>query len=756
MKRDIQSLQQQNDALDVIIASLRNLPESESVSLLHSLRSDLDLDVLADTLRTNVNLPQSFGHQTLEADFVEHLSVTPPHPRGGDAIQSAEWTTSIEDRDQASDPVPDQIPSLWFRSPQDAEFVEHLFDLYFSWVHPFYHFFSTDHFLRDMGRGRTDFCSALLVNAILSIACHYSERPSARTDPSNPSTAGDEFFAEARQLLDTTNAPCITTVQALGIMSIRETSRGRDSNGYQYAGRCVRMALEMGLHLSLIGSGLRSAEIEVRKITFWTVFNLETYEFSPFLLFRRDFADTWTSTSSVFVGRLSQLPRAAADVSKPTATTRTEQQPWEPYFDVNLSPDPHSRQPASSILFLSQLSSLSELASGMVNNFYAPREPFTSRRLATAYAEYQAWYQRLPTAFWLENATLPYVLVLHMYYHACVLQSVLRFTLVASEANQNSLFRPYIKLDLEGANLFPRDTCTSSADMISEIMNRLRHMYGLRRVCLLAPSILLSASTIHLLNLPSEESAAHLKQGLRDLQALSTNHRFAARCVQIIQSLAAKWNISLPEGLSPIPPAWYDRLPSPSSSNFWTASIPHGDSFESSAESLVATQGPQESAFLQPIHPMQQAGFPTFFTDPTTEMEGQVQQAFWTPFPSQTMPVPPHNIVPSMSGHMPQMEGQSEQWPSGKEGAHGSIMQFRGSDQQQQQQQQQQGSYSGGSQHAGQVQLAMAVTIIFSSDPFSEIDRRDDVYPTPNNYKIIHRLTLHQAYDAPAPIVVDG
>lgn len=74
------------------------------------------------------------------------------------------------------------------------------------------------------------------------------------------------------------------------------------------------------------------------------------------------------------------------------------------------------------MLFKDQLSKLSELASDMVNTFYAPRERFTSRRLAETYAQYQAWYQNLPEAFRLENTSLPHVLVLHMYYYGCVLQ----------------------------------------------------------------------------------------------------------------------------------------------------------------------------------------------------------------------------------------------------------------------------------------------------------------------------------------------
>merc|ERR1711971_799519 len=66
---------------------------------------------------------------------------------------------------------------VWFRQPQDVEFVEHLLNLHFCWIHPFYHFFHREYFLHDMSRGNTEFCSALLVNAICSFACHYSDAP---------------------------------------------------------------------------------------------------------------------------------------------------------------------------------------------------------------------------------------------------------------------------------------------------------------------------------------------------------------------------------------------------------------------------------------------------------------------------------------------------------------------------------------------------------------------------------------------------
>lgn len=77
------------------------------------------------------------------------------------------------------------------------------------------------------------------------------------------------------------------------------------------------------------------------------------------------------------------------------------------------------------------------------------------------------------------------------------------------------LFRPFIKLDLQAINLYPQNVCTYSATEISNLMNAVRGMYGLRRVCVAVPIALLSASTIYLLNLPSSSAAMHLSQALR-------------------------------------------------------------------------------------------------------------------------------------------------------------------------------------------------------------------------------------------------
>ncbi|QIW97462.1 hypothetical protein AMS68_002980 [Peltaster fructicola] len=580
LKRDIQSLQQRNDALDVIVASLRALPEHEAISLLHSLRTDTNPDVIAASLRNNVDLPQNYAAQTLEADFAQQASQPSDESSAASEPLSTLSVTPHIKTNLRNAPCA--------RTLHDTEFIDHLLQLYFSWIHPFHQFVSQEHFLHDFHNGRDDYCSAALANAVLAFACHYSDRQAARTNHYNPATAGDMFFAEAKQHLEQAEKPSLTLVQALGIMSLRETSMGRDSNGYQYAGRCVRMAIELSLHLPIPGNS-QPIDEEQRKTTFWGAFILETL-------------------SSVALGRISQLPRSIVDVEKPQIIDHVEAQPWKAYEET-ISNNAAVIQPSQPTTFSHVLSQLCEMASDVANTFYAPKESFTSRKLAATYTQFQEWYGGLPSAFWLDNTALPHVIVLHMCYHVCILH----------------LFRPYIKLDLRGANLYPRDACTNAANEISRLMNALRALYGLRRVSVAVISNLLSASTIHLLNLPQETAATNLTQAMHDLQTLSVNHPYAARCLDITRSLAVKWGISLPEEAIMNNFRFNSTLSSPSASIFYASSAPRQQSSSSRERS---GGGSNESPFAPP----DQQAMNDSFDAMTQAATSSTQMPFWSPY----------------------------------------------------------------------------------------------------------------------------
>ena len=154
----------------------------------------------------------------------------------------------------------------------------HLIDLYFCWEHPITSSLMKEPFLRDFSQGKRRHCSSLLINAMSALACRFSDRPEVRADPRNGDTIGDHFFMEAKRLLQTNMPSCLTTIQALGLMSIREASCGRESTGYFYSCQSIRMATELGLHQNFDRSRLvfPTIESEVRSVTFWAAFVLDS------------------------------------------------------------------------------------------------------------------------------------------------------------------------------------------------------------------------------------------------------------------------------------------------------------------------------------------------------------------------------------------------------------------------------------------------------------------------------------------------
>jgi len=181
----------------------------------------------------------------------------------------------LDDRlDQADTP----FNGTWTSVTSDTALVEHLMALYFCWEYPTFASLNKEHFLEDFKSGSPRYCSPLLVNAILALGCRFSEQPNTRTDPENSNTAGDHFFAEATRLLETeADRHVLTTIQALGLMSIREASCGRSSESLFLSGQSIRLAMEMGLHYEPENQGSSDAQMDhaVRSATFWGAFALD-------------------------------------------------------------------------------------------------------------------------------------------------------------------------------------------------------------------------------------------------------------------------------------------------------------------------------------------------------------------------------------------------------------------------------------------------------------------------------------------------
>lgn len=184
---------------------------------------------------------------------------------------------------QQKDPV-----TSWTTVTHNPEVIMHLLNMYFTWHYTFFTTLSKDLFFRDfmMGKspsssrrkGKEEHCTPLLVNAMLTLGCHFTSHPGARDDPEDPTTAGDHFFREAKRLIvsdDAYEKPNLATVQALALMSVREAGCGRESKGWVYSGISFRMACDLGLnyrHNPQDNISLSEEEEDARRVTFWGCF----------------------------------------------------------------------------------------------------------------------------------------------------------------------------------------------------------------------------------------------------------------------------------------------------------------------------------------------------------------------------------------------------------------------------------------------------------------------------------------------------
>lgn len=269
---------EQPGTLETIITALKTSTDSEAAEIVHQIRAEEDLRNLAGTLkrRRNFTLPARSDAKGAEGELANLIGKQSSH---GGIVKHYGSTSSLGlVLNGARPPVRNDIRGAWSNVTNDPAFIKHLLDLYFCWSHSFWVVFPKDLFLHDMKQGQTKNCSSLLVNAVLAFGCLYSDRPEARTDLTDPKTAGDHFFAEAKRLLELSE-PCLTTVQALAVMSMREPCHDRDSSGYSFMGRCIHMAIELGLHLSLgsDSSKMPEADAEARRLTFWGCWTLDKY-----------------------------------------------------------------------------------------------------------------------------------------------------------------------------------------------------------------------------------------------------------------------------------------------------------------------------------------------------------------------------------------------------------------------------------------------------------------------------------------------
>ncbi|KAI0618571.1 Zn(2)-C6 fungal-type DNA-binding domain protein [Pyrenophora tritici-repentis] len=142
-------------------------------------------------------------------------------------------------------------PSKWTSVSSDHVFLTRLLEAYLLYEYPLWPCFHKDHFLGDMTSGRTDYCSPLLVNAILTAACHGMGTLQDRAEFWNPKTHSYLCMAETRRLWKQEQEQgvlSLPSVQAATILGRVYFANGMDSMGWSTWTDAVAIANKLDLY----------------------------------------------------------------------------------------------------------------------------------------------------------------------------------------------------------------------------------------------------------------------------------------------------------------------------------------------------------------------------------------------------------------------------------------------------------------------------------------------------------------------------
>jgi len=108
------------------------------------------------------------------------------------------------------------------------------------------------------------------------------------------------------------------------------------------------------------------------------------------------------------------------------------------------------------------------------------------------------------------------------------------------------LFRPFIKLDIIGSGVSPRDVCNQAADAIATLVKSYSQLYTLRRTPSFVPYFVLTSSITHLVTLGTAGGGpSQVHQGISDLKVMSGCHGFSRRARDILIFLAHHWQVDV-------------------------------------------------------------------------------------------------------------------------------------------------------------------------------------------------------------------
>ncbi|OAL30328.1 hypothetical protein AYO22_01525 [Fonsecaea multimorphosa] len=387
----------------------------------------------------------------------------------------------------------------------DESLEDHLLRLYFTWEEPSIHVVDESLFWRERmickGAGQVStLYSEVLTNAMCSVGATLT----TKTYPHLPDPLPDFFATRSKLLLELEmDAPTLSTVQSLVILSAVEALLTRDARGWLDSGMAVRLAVDLGLHL--------------------------------------DPEPMW----SLYVGRPVALDdkHITVQFSAEEANAGPVQKYWSPYDDSEAVDWPR------------MVDSIDELGVWNVKlcaHMTAIREtlypdamtgPSNARQLYQFANQMRdkllGWQRSLPPSLAVNDLDkralyLPHVLQLHMQYHSIMIITFRPF--FASVKTLPGLTTAEIATG--------RNHCTASANFVAKLIQTYRRQYTLRRINVQAVHLVFTATLIHVFTacaatdpVRSNSAWKNLEICCQALSELGLAFKSASRALEVIMGI---------------------------------------------------------------------------------------------------------------------------------------------------------------------------------------------------------------------------
>ncbi|KAF7562266.1 hypothetical protein G7046_g1860 [Stylonectria norvegica] len=428
----------------------------------------------------------------------------------------------------------DSTPNPWAQispehdpSNEPEALVLCLIDLFCDWQASHLQIFHRKLFLQekklfdnDRPRGRYEFFSPSLLYAIMALASMVSLDRGTRYQSAIPGQPpGSIYFDKAKALfqLEMEN-PSITTVQTALLLGSHYGASGHQSPGWTYSGIALRMAVDLGLHIScdaaVVHKQLSPQVARLRKIVFWGCYVQDKL---------------W----SAYCGRPSFIMDWDITVSRPEKPSGlgghgSEKEAIQNTVHWNI------------VLLSVQISKI-------LGELYSQKHSGNQRRLGDAAAAIHSdllkWHDQLPdTLKWPNESgspSSPHVLLMHMQFY---------FTLLL-------LHRPFIDFSqhvagvhsLDGISPSAASICNLAATNITKLSRDYSLSYNLRQVPSPAIHFIFIAATIHLINhrVAGDGSDELLFQGcLSSLAETGQSYPAGRKAVSVLQELVYSLKLS--------------------------------------------------------------------------------------------------------------------------------------------------------------------------------------------------------------------